>query len=142
MKKAIIITILVTSLVSCGVKNDTKPVNNLENKKQIHTVLKPKTSEQKYWVLAKFIKKDLSSEDEKALLKVLEERKQKISEIRKTLQKAKKDWNFEEKMLEVEKIRKDIKERILPYVAEDKKDLFNETCDKWNEKLRKAFWPK
>jgi hypothetical protein len=32
-------------------------------------------------------------------------------------------------MLEVEKMREICKNRILPYVTEDKKELFNKTCD-------------
>jgi uncharacterized lipoprotein YmbA len=48
MKKVIVIAVLVTLLASCGTKNDDKTVNNLENKPQIHTILKPKTPEQKY----------------------------------------------------------------------------------------------
>jgi hypothetical protein len=32
-------------------------------------------------------------------------------------------------MQEVEKMRETYKNRILPYVAEDKKELFNKTCD-------------
>jgi hypothetical protein len=36
-------------------------------------------------------------------------------------------------------MREICKNRILPYVTEDKKELFNKTCDSWNDKLRKAF---
>jgi hypothetical protein len=35
-------------LASCGIKNDKTEVKGTENKPQIHTVLKPKTLEQKY----------------------------------------------------------------------------------------------
>ena len=143
MKKVIVLTALITLLASCGTKNDDeKTVNNLENKPQIHTVLKPKTPEQKYWALAKFIKTDLSLKEDKALQEILEQRKQRISQIKEILLKAQKEWNFEEKMQEVEKMRETCKNRILPYVAEDKKELFNKTCDSWNDKLRKTFWPK
>lgn len=143
MKKLIVIATLITLLASCGTKNDKKAVNNnLDNKPQIHTVLKPKTAEQKYWALAKFIKSDLSLKEDKALQKILDQRKKRISEIKEILLKAQKEWNFEEKMLQVEKMRETCKNRILPYVAEDKKELFIKTCDSWNDKLRKTFWPK
>ena len=89
MKKVIIISILAILLTSCGIKNDNNTVNKIEDKPQIHTILKPKTSEEKYWVLAKFIKKDLSLQEDKDLQEILKERKQKISEIRKMLLKRK-----------------------------------------------------
>jgi hypothetical protein len=102
----------------------------LDNKPQIHTVLKPKTPEEKYGKLAKFIREDLNLQEEKELQTILEDRKEKIKEIKEILIKAKKEGNFEEKILEVEKIREEITNKILAYVKEEKKDAFIELCKK------------
>jgi hypothetical protein len=82
MKKILIITLLATLLVSCQTKNnDEDNTSKLENKPQIHTVLKPKSAEEKYGKLAKFIKSDLSLKEDKELLSILENRKKTVKEI-------------------------------------------------------------
>jgi len=140
MKKVIVLTALIILLASCNTKNDGNDLtNNVENKPQIHTVLKPKTPEQKYWVLAKYIKKDLTLKEDQELQKLLKQRRELILRIKKELIEANKQWLFEEKMLEVEKQREEMMNKILPYVSEDKKEDFKESCKKWNDLLRKIL---
>jgi len=140
MKKVIVLTALIILLASCNTKNDGNDLtNNVENKPQIHTVLKPKTPEQKYWVLAKYIKKDLTLKEDQELQNLLKQRRELILRIKKELIEANKQWLFEEKMLEVEKQREEMMNKILPYVSEDKKEDFKESCKKWNDLLRKIL---
>ncbi len=143
MKKIFVLFVLSIFLVSCWNKNNNefekKEINNIQEKKQIHTKLKPKTPEQKYWKLAKYIKQDLTLKEEQELQNLLNQRRELILKIKKELIEANRQWYFEEKMLQVEKQREEMMNKILPYVIEEKKEEFKKSYEKWNELLRKIL---
>ncbi len=140
MKKIFVITILVLLVSSCW-----KQANNSDNKitikteKQIHTVLKPVTFEQKAWAMYKYFKKDLTKDEQQKVLNLLDERKKEIIKIKSILLQANKTWTFDEKMQEVIVMRKDFENKFLPYIADDKKDIFKKAYDAWNQIIRKKF---
>jgi len=132
--------ILVLLFSSCWrqvINNENKL--NIKPEKQIHTVLKQQTFQQKTGVMYKYLKKDLTKEDKQNVLDLLNERKQEIIKIKTILLQANKDWTFDEKMNEVISMRKDFEKKFLPYIAYDKKNIFKKAYEIWNNIIRKKF---
>ncbi len=144
MKKITIFVLLFTLLASCWLENKDKK-EDVSMKKQIHTVLKPKTEakktpEQKYWkYLVKYIKDNLSEQEELKLITILKNRRKNISQIKPILLKAQQNWDLKEKFEEVLKTREEIKKQLLPYIKTDKLDAFNKAFNTWNILLKKMF---
>ncbi len=140
MKKIFITVIFVLLVSSCWkqvVNNENKI--NVKTEKQIHTVLKPENFEQKAWAMYKYLKTDLTKDEQQKVLSLLDERKKEIIKIKTILLQANKTWTFDEKMNEVISMRKDFEKKFLPYIADDKKDIFKKAYEAWNNIIRKKF---
>jgi len=127
---------------SASMDMENKMEENIENKmEEIKEEMKDDmdVTESKYKDLAEFISTSLTEEQDKAILKILEQRTGRQAEIKAILMKAVKEWNIEQKLEEVKAMRKVCAGRISPFVAEDKKEAFVTHCEKWNEMLKEKF---
>ena len=96
-------------------------------------------TESKYKDLAEFISTTLTEEQDKAILEILDQRTSRQAEIKAMLMTAVQEWDIEEKLEEVKAMRKVCAGRILPFVADDKKEAFTIHCENGNESLKEKF---
>jgi len=120
MKKVFVLLFCIITLTSCF----------SEDKAIVKDKVVVKKIEEKFWVLTKYIKADITDIESKNLENILEERKEKLVEIKGMIEKSSKETKDEtyEKIIE---IRKWIFDKISIYVPEEK----IQTYKRYNEKI-------
>ena len=137
MKKILIITLSVLLLASCWAKTETKK-EETKTKAEIQKEKNQKVMKQEYKDLTQYIKTDITDEESKELTAILEQRAEIQAEIKKMIEEVTEE-NALETFEKIKEKRKTCMNRILPYVAEDKKSAYLKYCEKINYSIAKKL---
>ena len=127
MKKILTLLTVLILVASCWAKTE----NNTDNKKTEQKV-------EKYSDITKYIKSDITDEESKELLEILEQRVERQSEVKGLIEASTKETS-EEIYLEIVEKRKICAGRISPYVSEDQMSSFLKYCEKMNFQIKKTL---
>ncbi len=131
MKKLLVLFIMSILVVSCGENNSETKVKTESKKIEIKV-------EKKYGDLTDYIKSDITDTESKELLEILEQRKERQTEVKKMIEEATAETKDEIYNSIVEK-RKICSERISKYVSEAKISSFKKYCEKANFEIKKTL---
>lgn len=124
MKKIFLLLFCLIILTSCFSKDNT--ISEVSEEK-----VEIEETEERFWVLTKYIKADIVDSESTQLQKILDDRKEKLVEIKIMLETATKDDKDEiyEKIINT---RKALFDEISIYVPEEKMQSFTRYNDKLN----------
>ncbi len=134
MKKILIILCIFISISSCTYKE------NKEDKKEDKKIQNIKKQE-KFWILTKYIKLDITDEESSKLQKIIKQRNKTLIEIKDMMETSTKE-NKDETYKKISSKRNEIFSKILVYVAEEKKQSFERYYEKINTMIKNKLYNK